>query len=269
MIHRLFLDETGTTDLPVVGTTGYQTYFVLNGIVVRDYQANDLKTKADQIKFRYWGKTNVIFHSREIGRRENNFAILKDPAVEAQFQKDLFDFLSQTTVKCIAVAVDKTKARTLGWSSKIVYETAADAMIKFFIEFLATHKHQGQVIIESAGTQKDIWFYKKYIHYLANGLTALGLDHKKVKNLLTSISVVSKNNYDIEEQVADLLAYAAAYQNLCDGGNKKIIPNSYEDKMCKIFKTKLVSIGSRNSFINLPWAGFRSENETAGLARCF
>lgn len=252
MIHRLFLDETGTIDLPTTSTKGYAAYFIFNGIVVRDYQADELKIKADQIKFRYWGKTNIVFHSREIGRRENEFAILKDPTVEVRFQEDLFDFLEKNGIKCITVAVDKNRARALGWNSKKIYEMAADSMIKFFIEFLSTFKNKGTVIVESAGTQKDIWFYKKYIHYLANGLITLGLDHRKVKNLLTSISFVSKNNYDIEEQVADLLAYPAACLNLYNNGEKKLIPNSYEEKMCKILDSKLIKIGGKKSFINLP-----------------
>jgi hypothetical protein len=256
MLHRLYLDESGTPDLENFNQNF--PYFILSGFVVNEGQAEKLKIKADQVKFKYWGKTNIVLHSREIGRRENDFSILKDPSVEQNFHKDLSVFLTSGGGRCVIVVVNKNKANKLKWTTADVYRNASKEMLKFFIEYLNAKNDQGQIIIESAGTKKDVLFYKEYIYFLANGISSLGLDHKRIKQILTSISFVSKNNQDIEAQIADLLAYPAGHNCLTSDGLKQVVPNSYKDNMCKILNTKILrfvnkkSKISREGFISLP-----------------
>lgn len=252
MLYKLYLDEGGTPN-----PKSSFKYFILSGIIVTDEQSNKLKIGADRIKYKYWSDTKisnplgVVFHSKEIGRRENDFAILKDPAIEARFYKDLFSLFYVSGMKCIVVTIDKEKATVLGWNIKKIYEEAANTLIRFFIEFL-NGKGNGRIIIESSGIEKDIFFFKNYIHYLANGVPSLGLSHKETKKLLTSISFVSKNNFDIESQIADLLAYPAGYKCLVEEGKKNFVLNSYEEKMCQILQNKLIKFGLKTSFIQLP-----------------
>jgi len=249
-LYRLYLDETG---IPSLKTPSYYSpYFILSGILVNQNQNDFLKITADRIKFKYWNNINIVFHSREIGKRENNFSILKDPKIEANFHNDLVNFLTQNQVKAIIVAVDKKSALASGWEDKDIYEKAADEIIRFFIEFLNNKKSRGHITIESASTIKDIAFLKKYSFYLSNGLSSLNLNPKDIKDLLTAISFVSKRNFDIETQIADLLAYPAGYKCMCQDGSKQAIPNSYEDRICNVLQQKLITIGSKNSFIRLP-----------------
>lgn len=249
MLYKLYLDESGTPD----PDNKSFPYFILSGLIVEKDQSDKLKIAADRIKFKYWGNnfSQIVFHSREIGRRENNFSILKDPNIEQPFQRDLFNFLNLSGIKCIIIAVDKRKAKIQKWDTKAIYNNSSSKLLEFFIEFLATKKEKGQIIIESAGTQKDILFYTRYIHYLANGMSSLKITHQKMKTILTSISFVSKNNHDIETQIADLLAYPAGHQCVASDGIKKMILNSYEDKMCQILNNKIIQINSKSSFINL------------------
>jgi len=167
-------------------------------------------------------------------------------------------FLTSGGGRCVIVVVNKKKAHNLKWTVADVYRNASNEMLRIFIEYLDTKNDQGQIIIESAGAKKDILFYKEYIYFLANGILSLGLDHKKIKQILTSISFVSKNNQDIEAQIADLLAYPAGHNCLTSDGLKKVVPNSYEDNMCKILNTKMLRFVnkknkiSREGFISLP-----------------
>lgn len=255
VLFKLYLDESGTPNLD--GINPKFPYFILSGFIVNEEQARNLKIRADQVKFKYWGRTNIILHSREIGRRENDFSILKNPAVEQNFHKDLSQFLVANAGKSIIVVVHKGKAKSSGWKDSDVYRKTSSEMIRFFIEYLNVKNEKGQIIIESAGTKKDIAFYKEYIYFLANGVKDLGLDHRKTKQILTSISFVSKNNHDIEAQIADLLAYPAGHNCLVADGSRTIVPNSYEDNMCKILDTKILRFMNKNTavskdgFINL------------------
>lgn len=248
--YQLYLDETGVPNPET--PSGYFPYFILSGLLVNHFQNEHLKIKADQVKFKYWGRTDVIFHSREIGKRENDFAILKDPKVESDFHKDLVNFLIHSSTKSIIVAVDKKRAKSSKWNERLVYENAADATIKFFIEFLNKKGSRGNIIIESSSTIKDIGFLKKYSYYLSHGLPQLKLTHSDIKNLLTGISFVSKRNFDVETQIADLLAYPAGYKCVCDDKLKSMVTNSYEDQMWRVLQAKLININSMNSFIKLP-----------------
>jgi len=253
--YKLYLDESGTPNLG--GNSPTFPYFILSGFIVNEEQEVKLKIKADQIKFKYWGRTDVVFHSREIGRRENNFLILKDPTMEQNFHKDLSQLFVSNGGKSIIAVVNKEKANNLGWKETDVYKKTSNAILSFFIEFLNVKGYKGQIIIESAGTHKDILFYKEYIYFLANGIPNLSLTHNKMKQILTSISFVSKNNQDIETQMADLLAYPAGHNCLVSTGLKTMIPNSYEDKMCKILNDKILKIVykstdvTKNGFINI------------------
>jgi hypothetical protein len=96
-------------------------------------------------------------------------------------------------------------------------------------------------VIESATTEKDFYFHKSLRNYLGNGVsfTTDGItdtiNQRQIKEMLTSISFVTKNNYDIEEQIADLLAYAGKFRY---HGAK---PGEYEAMLLKILKKKMAS----------------------------
>ena len=63
---NFFIDGLGGASLKATQSKLY----ILSGIMVVSKSREQLKIKADQIKFKYWNKTSTIFHSREIGRKE-------------------------------------------------------------------------------------------------------------------------------------------------------------------------------------------------------
>lgn len=245
-LHRLYIDESGAPEL-----THHDKNYTLCGIIVRPYQADSLKIKADQIKYKYWNDTNIVFHSVEIGQMKNDFSILNNPTIKKDFYKDLLFFLNSGTYKVIIVSVNKEKASKQGLDSKQIHEMAYDEMIMFFISFLAKEKLKGQIHMETSGG-KDVNFHKRFISYLSHGLPSLSLTHSDVKELLTSISFVSKNNHDIETQLADLFAYPATRYFLHTEGTKALITNSYEEKVSNILKLKLIDVKGKKSLIRIP-----------------
>ena len=73
-----FIDELGSASPKSIQSKLY----ILSGIMVTSQSRDRLKIMADQIKFKYWGKTDIVFHSREIGRKEGDFSILKDEEIQ-------------------------------------------------------------------------------------------------------------------------------------------------------------------------------------------
>lgn len=236
-IYKLFLDESGVPDPAIIKNN---PFFSLCGIIVNEQSAHHLKIRSDQIKYRYWKTTDVVLHSYEISRKINRFAILNDPSVCKEFYADIQNFIRTGGIRCIAVSVNKKTALSCSMNTKDIYEQANDEILKSFIKFLHDKKSTGQIVVESSGGQKDILLYKRYIHYLSNGLPSLGLDHNAVKNLLTSFSLVSKNNYDIETQIADLFAHPIILLCKIDDGLLSLLPATNDFKMCQILKSKLI-----------------------------
>ncbi|MBU4375034.1 DUF3800 domain-containing protein [Patescibacteria group bacterium] len=93
--HRLFIDELGTANPKDTNSSLY----ILAGCSVNEEERLKMKIWADQIKFKYWGHTNIVFHSREIGRKVNDFKILKDRKIFNDFLKDLGQFLEDAKFK--------------------------------------------------------------------------------------------------------------------------------------------------------------------------
>lgn len=83
------------------------------------------------------------------------------------------------------------------------------------------------------------YFISAFSYFLSPGVKEISIDFCIVQQLLTSISFVTKNNYDIEEQLADLFDYGARCKYLKEFEETKFKKNSYEDKLISIFEKKL------------------------------
>jgi len=232
---NLFIDELG-------GASPKNTQsriYLLCGIMVSAISREQLKIKADQIKFKYWDRTDIIFHSREIGRKEGVFKILQDDQTNKDFSTDLIRFLYRGGFQLFGVLVDKSKMPK-NWNEKTLYKKTADIIIKNFIfALLAQHNCRGRLIVESATAEKDFYYHKTAGHYLSNGFKRLKIGYEQVQNVLTEISFVTKKNFDIEEQLADILAYGLKLKYEKRPADK--LPD-YEKELIKVVDYKLFCI---------------------------
>jgi len=235
--YRLYIDELGTAS-PKDTTS---EMYILSGCSVNKKDCEDLKIRADQIKFKYWGRTDIVFHSREIGRKENDFAIFKDAKIFKEFTSDLNTFLFHSKIKKFFIIVDKAKARAAGWDDIKVHKDTTAFLIRNFLLILLTGDSRGEIVVESSSVSKDVHLLDSLNFFLADGIPKLGVDHNKVQDTLTSVSFVTKRNHDIEEQIANLFAYAAKMKYQLDT-NKKKPSNDYEKMMLGLLSKKLFSV---------------------------
>lgn len=229
----LFIDESGLANPKVISSEVY----ILSGCMVEDYAREKLKIEADQIKFKYWTRTNIVFHSKEISRKKGDFKIFKDKKVFDNFQQDLFSFLLKSVYQMFFVLVNKQEALKQNWNDRKIYAETSTIMVKnFILSLLAQDNGKGRLVIESASAEKDFYFHKAAGHFLSNGFPDLNVSFKQVQDVLTEISFVSKKNHDIEEQIADLLAYAA---KLKFKSKKQTNMPSYEKGVFRIMNSKI------------------------------
>lgn len=62
----------------------------------------------------------------------------------------------------------------------------------------------GKIIIEAADKNQDVDILLAYNQIMGAGVPTMGLTHNQVRDCLTSISFVTKNNHDTETQLADI-----------------------------------------------------------------
>ena len=83
MKYYLFIDESGDHGL-VKLDSGF-TVFLLCGIIINENDYQILRSDINIIKQHFWHKKEVIFHSRDIRKWQNEFQILIDQNVRADF----------------------------------------------------------------------------------------------------------------------------------------------------------------------------------------
>lgn len=236
--YQIFIDETGEPDLDSPKP------YILSGCSVEDFRRDELANYADHIKFKYWGRTDIVFHSKEIGYNEGPFANLTNKDTRSDFETDLLEFLKLAQYKLFFVVLDKAKAKSEGWdTTKALYKTTS-AIMRNFILSLAASNATGNIYIEPSKFERDS-IYLQAFNYFRGPNSKLkeeyGLDYKDVQTLLTSLAFVTKKNFDIEVQIADLMAYGA-WQTVKPNNSKR---GKYETSLSKILKQKLFKLINR------------------------
>lgn len=235
--YDLFIDELGQSN-PL---SPQSDVYVLSGCVIEKSDREIIKIKADQIKFKYWSKTDIVFHSRDLGKNENDFSIFKkNPKRRSEFLNDLYFFFKNCNVSIFIIAVDKRLAKKRGWNSvKVIKETARKLFYHFIVWLLGMGSAKGKIYIESATAEKDRYYLNEFSYFLSPGCKELSVRYEIIRDMITSIAFVTKRNHDIEEQIADLLAYAARCKFMRLMKRETYRAGFYEDHMIKILESKL------------------------------
>lgn len=237
-IYKLYVDELGMSH-----PKSYETspYYILLGCVIDEAHQLELRELAGHIKFKYWGKTDVIFHSAEIARNLNEFALFRQDKVKREdFINDLLDMLQKTPVHITAAVIDKQKAFQNSWTEKTAIRKTASSVLFNFLAFIYTKRPcKGHIIIEASNAQRDGLYLDAFNDLLSPSFKQNNPHFDDIRSHLTSINFVTKQNHDIESQVADLLVYGIRCQLEKDKGIK-IEKGSYQEKIMNISNSKLI-----------------------------
>ena len=239
--YKLFVDELGTSH---PSNIALQPYYILMGCIIDDTYQDEIKIHADQIKFKYWGHTNVVLHSADMANDSNAFMIFSgNPTSKANFQKDLLMFMNQLKVGLTVCVVDKQAISVKGWNEKKIVEyTARSVMESFLAKVKANSPSNGKMIFEISKGFKDRIYLETFNYLISPNFSRSDTDYsfRDVQSLLTSINFVTKLNHDIETQISDILSYAAKCKVLKDTGKRTFTPGSYESEIVKILENKLI-----------------------------
>jgi len=192
----IFVDETGKSDF-----THQSKYFCLSAIVINERNRVRLKTALEDLKQKYFGSKNYVLHGSELKR---NLRFHKKSEVE--FAKDLRNAVLPVTFFALCTVTDKQQAKDGNWTKEVILEKSYSMILSNLIKFVVAKDYKGQIIAEASAHEQDLHLYRKFFKFMSNGIERLNISSKDVKNHVTSIMYVTKQNDDCETQLVDLLA---------------------------------------------------------------
>lgn len=235
---KLYIDESGREHL-----SHASTHYVLIGCLIEKGAQQELEIRANQIKYRYWKRTDVVFHSKEIAFNQNEFSIFaNDSSLRKEFISDLLNLMHVAPIKVTCCIVDKAKVYgyKVPWKHTTIIEKTTNTIVLDFLRYIYSWRSTGIIIYEASGFEKDAEYLKAFNKVLTPAWITKHPEFQNIREHLTSITFATKLNHDIECEFADLLSYAALRKYQDEAGIKAIIPKSYEDRLVKILETKLL-----------------------------
>jgi hypothetical protein len=255
-MFRLYIDESGSNNLTNIDSKA--PHFSIAGVIVHDNAEDFIKKRAEQIKFKYWGRTDVTFRGNNIRRLDGDFAIFRDdPIKRDDFYKDFQEYIRRCNFKFVCVTINKGKwtvnnpeifnAITKGWDgqirnfekklTKIIFEEVS----KMYVCYLGKKKGNGRIIVEACNMNQDGDLLQIYNQFMFMGISSMGLSRSVVRERLTCISFATKNNMDNETQLADIGSHFISIQARVDD------KTGYKTELSE-FEKNIISIYLEKSF---------------------
>ena len=241
MKYYLFVDESGDHGLKTIDE-GFPV-FLLCGVLVSEmeYYKMDLNINASKIK--YWNNINVILHSRDIRKCNNEFKILFDLKLKERFYDDLNHIFSSNKYKIISSAINKIEfIKKYGKLEDDVYEIALSFILESTIFCLDEAKDCSslEIIIEKRGKKEDA----KLSNHM-NKLSQIGtyyVSKERIDKYNIKYKFLRKNENSNGLQISDLLAYPIAKKVIYpDGVNMpyELIKDKIYNKNGKLYGLKI------------------------------
>ena len=150
----MFLDESGDHSLEKIDNS--YPMFVLAGCVFDlDYYSTVAEPKINELKIKYFGKTNIILRSYDIRKQKKDFACLVDRKRREAFYQDLDDLIKSLDFKIIAAAIHKTKLKNQYSQPGNPYNLCLQFILERSVMFLGKTGEKLIFRIESRETHND------------------------------------------------------------------------------------------------------------------
>lgn len=205
----MFIDESGDHGLKTIDSSF--PVFLLCGVLISENEFERINSIVNQVKLKYWNNTNVILHSRDIRKCNNEFKVLFDLKVKEQFYNDVNSVLTSSNYKIISSAIDKISfIKKYGKLEDDVYEIALSFILERTIFCLDEIKDGDnlEIVIEKRGKKEDA----KLANHL-NKLNQVGtfyVDSERMKKYSIKYFFLDKRQNNNGLQISDLLAYPIA-----------------------------------------------------------
>lgn len=206
----LFIDESGDhglanldPDFPV---------FLLCGLLINETDYENLRQNLNAVKNEFWQNKEVVLHSRDIRKWQNEFQVLINPQVREQFYTQLNQLIANNNYCIVASAINKPAyIRNYGKLSNDVYELALSFIIErvvFYLDDKSDGNKQLEIVIEKRGKKEDQKLAEHFQRLKTRGTGFVNA--QRLDALKLAITFKDKKENINGLQLADLIAYPTA-----------------------------------------------------------
>jgi len=206
--YYLFLDESG--DHGLANINQFFPVFLLCGVLFERGDYEKCSDEVNEVKEKYWGNKEVIFHSSDIRRCRKEFQILLNLDLKRDFITDINAIIRTNNFNIIADGIQKEFYIKKYGKLSNVYELCLSFIIEravFCLDNIPTNK-QLYLIIEERGKREDKKL-KEFISKVMDRGTAY-VTPERLSYLNIKVEFRPKKANINGLQISDLIAYPIA-----------------------------------------------------------
>ena len=162
----------------------HDRWFTISGIVFKKENFPPFRDSINSIKYNYWneglykyksGERRVVFHSREIRRKEGPF----NPKLInfSEFVTDLSELINKSNYKIYSSSIDKVSHVYKYTYPYEVYDLCLNFIIERYCRQLNREGKKGILLLESRGKREDEEILRYLTNLLMNGNNFHGKEH--------------------------------------------------------------------------------------------
>lgn len=204
--------------------------FIVSGIIMPENLKHKIDSQIRKLKLKYFKNEELIFHSRDMSRKKAQFSLFNDEKIEKSFYGDFTSIINNNAIDVLFLITDKEKAKKAGWIPQTILKKSYSKLLQLFIENLIEGTSRGKIIVESDPAQ-DFYIIKAHNQLQSQGHILKNISPHAYRDSVTSLSLVNKENLDVDIQIADALAPVAGLKY-----NREILKNG--GKINQIDKVK-------------------------------
>lgn len=198
----MFLDESGDARLDCSKVV--DEVLCIPGVVVfEDQYYSEIIPAFENLKIKYFGTKDVVFHGEELRYKKNLFNFFNYDQIKAEnFNSDLDDLLRDLPYSIIASYIDKKKHCAKYIYPDMPYPLALKFILERFSDAIYENRcDQGYILAESRGSRPD-----QELKLQVENMLKYGTNFYNSMNTITSIRFIPKHENIIGLQISDLLA---------------------------------------------------------------
>jgi len=228
MRYYVFIDETGEAN--VSKPDPRFNVFVLCGILFREDHYDDFNNQMKNLKVKYFGNEDVVFHSYHMRNKLGVFKIFQDSKTLANFYEDIGNIFVNCKYKVVACIVDKEGYKKIYPKLNYAYEDSLKFLCERFISCLGnvTQINSLHFCLEKRGERKDRELKKLYTKIVKYGTNYKSTQDFKVCH--PRLFFRGKNQNINGLQFSDLCAYPIA---------RKVLSPDKPQPTYQLFKNKI------------------------------
>lgn len=223
-MYRLYIDETGNADLGASSDPNHR-YLSLTGVIMEvDYVLHRVRPELERIKRDIFGSDPddpVILHRKDLLQKNHPFKALRDPAVEAEFNRRTLGLLRDSEYTTLTVVIDKLEHlnRYVVWRHD-PYHYCLEILLERYVKWLRKTGGKGDILAEVRGKKDDIRLKRCYDNFYKNGTRYMRSSTIQWHITSAHLKMKPKPANITGLQICDLLAHpSAAYvRYVYDGG---------------------------------------------------